>query len=307
MNSSTALSPCTGRASAMPSTEQVAEAAAEAVAALLDEVRHTLLTLSKRGCPGFDVADESLATVERWGTLPPARALREAGIAVATPAPDSLAGLGAIRAELGDCRRCTLAQGRSQIVFGSGNSKAALVFVGEGPGREEDLSGEPFVGPAGELLTKIITAMKLTREDVYICNVVKCRPPGNRLPQPAEMAACMHFLKAQLRAIDPKVICTLGACATQALLETDTPISKLRGRFHAYAESRLMPTFHPAYLLRHPEAKRAVWSDMQQIMKVLGVRGIVDSLIRQFGGAFAPLPSPAAQRRPIWLQFPANP
>jgi DNA polymerase len=193
-------------------------------------------------------------------------------MAAAAPAADPPAGLGAIRAELGDCQRCALAKGRRQIVFGSGDAKAALVFVGEGPGREEDLSGEPFVGPAGELLTRIITAMKLTREVVYICNVVKCRPPGNRLPQPEEMATCMPFLKAQLRAIGPKVICTLGACATQALLETDTPISKLRGRFHDYGQSRLMPTFHPAYLLRHPEAKRLVWNDMQQIMKVLGIR-----------------------------------
>lgn len=276
MNSSTASSPCSGKGSAMPSAEQAAEAVAEAVAEatadLLDEVRHTLVTLAKRGCPGFDVAAGSLATVERWGAPPKVAATRGPQITDAAPTPTPLAGLGAIRAELGDCRRCTLAKGRRHIVFGSGDPKAALVFVGEGPGREEDLSGEPFVGPAGELLTKIITAMQLTREVVYICNVVKCRPPGNRLPQPEEMAACMPFLKAQLRAIGPKVICTLGACATQALLETDTPISKLRGRFHDYGESRLMPTFHPAYLLRHPEAKRAVWNDMQQIMKVLEIR-----------------------------------
>jgi uracil-DNA glycosylase len=263
----------------MPTDEQVAEAAAAAAAAagavagataaLLDEVRHTLTTLATRGCPGFDVTPESLKTVARWGTPSPAPALRSPRIADTAPALDTLDNLGAIRAELGDCRRCALAQGRMHIVFGSGDPKADLVFVGEGPGREEDLSGEPFVGPAGELLTRIITAMKLTRQVVYICNVVKCRPPRNRLPQPEEMAACMPFLKAQLRAIGPKVICTLGACATQALLETDTPISKLRGRFHNYGESRLMPTFHPAYLLRHPEAKRAVWNDMQQIMKVL--------------------------------------
>jgi uracil-DNA glycosylase len=284
MNSSTASSPCTGMGSAMANAEQaadgvaeataeeLAEATAEATAVLLDEVRHTLVTLSQRGCPGFDVADECLATVERWGTPPSRVAAHERQGADPAPALDSLNNLGAIRTELGDCRRCDLAKGRSQIVFGSGDPKADLVFVGEGPGREEDLSGEPFVGPAGELLTKIITAMQLTREAVYICNVVKCRPPGNRLPQPEERAACMPFLKAQLRAIGPKVICTLGACATQALLETDTPISKLRGRFHDYGLSRLMPTFHPAYLLRHPEAKRAVWNDMQQIMRVLGVR-----------------------------------
>jgi DNA polymerase len=246
-----------------------AEAVVAAVADLLDEVRHTLRTLSDRGCSGFDLTPESLATVERWGVRPSETAGHGHGPAEAASAPNTMDSLGDIRTELGDCRRCALSKGRSQIVFGSGDPKADLVFVGEGPGREEDLSGEPFVGPAGELLTKIIAAMQLTREVVYICNVVKCRPPRNRLPQPEEMAACMPFLKAQLRTIRPKVICTLGACATQALLETDTPISKLRGRFHDYGKSRLMPTFHPAYLLRHPEAKRAVWNDMQQIMKTL--------------------------------------
>jgi uracil-DNA glycosylase len=245
----------------MPSTDEVA--------ALLEEVRHTLSTLSDRGCPGFEVTPENLAVVKRWGTAPPLPAPMGPRPDDAVPALDTSPGLSEIRADLGDCRRCALAKGRRHIVFGSGDPQAALVFVGEGPGHEEDLRGEPFVGPAGELLTKIINAMQLTREAVYICNVVKCRPPGNRLPQPEEMAACMPFLKAQLRTLGPKVICTLGACATQALLETDTPISKLRGRFHDYGLSRLMPTFHPAYLLRHPEAKRAVWNDMQQIMKVL--------------------------------------
>lgn len=250
----------------MPSTDEVA--------ALLKEVRHTLTALSDRGCPGFEVTPESLEIVKRWGTAPPVPAAIGPRSADAAPAQDPSPSLSEIRAELGDCRRCALAKGRRHIVFGSGNSKAALVFVGEGPGYEEDLRGEPFVGPAGELLTKIINAMQLTREAVYICNVVKCRPPGNRLPQPEEMAACIPFLKAQLRTLSPKVICTLGACASQALLETDTPISKLRGRFHnygdnRYGDSRLMPTFHPAYLLRHPEAKRAVWNDMQQIIKVL--------------------------------------
>jgi DNA polymerase len=195
----------------------------------------------------------------------------------APPALETLDDLREIRAALGDCQRCRLAEGRRQIVFGSGNPKARLVFVGEGPGQAEDARGEPFVGPAGELLTKIIAAMGLTREGVYICNVVKCRPPGNRLPEDGEMASCLPFLKAQLAAICPTVICTLGACASQALLSTDAPISKLRGRFHPYGDSsgtriggcRVMPTFHPAYLLRHPEAKRAVWNDMQEIMAVL--------------------------------------
>jgi DNA polymerase len=259
---------------------------ADQVAALLDEVRHALTTLSRRGCPGFDASSESIETVMRWGKAPQAATTPEPGVsaaasAAAAAAPAALESLGdlkEIRTALGDCRRCNLAQGRRHIVFGTGSPEARLVFVGEGPGHEEDLRGEPFVGPAGELLSKIIAAMALTREAVYICNVVKCRPPGNRLPEPKEMAACLPFLKAQLAAIRPTVICTLGACASQALLATDAPISTLRGRFHPYGDSpgtrisgcRVMPTFHPAYLLRHPEAKRAVWNDMQKIMAALG-------------------------------------
>jgi DNA polymerase len=242
---------------------------ADQVAALLGEVRHTLTSLSRKGCPGFDVSPESLETVKRWGTAPQGTKAPQSGASAPPAGLNTLEDLDEIRAVLGDCRRCTLAEGRRHIVFGSGDPKARLVFVGEGPGQEEDVRGEPFVGPAGELLTKIIAAMALTREAVYICNVVKCRPPGNRNPEPGEMAACMPFLKAQFSAIRPTVICTLGACASQALLETDAPISRLRGRFHRYGDSRLMPTFHPAYLLRHPEAKRAVWNDMQKIMALL--------------------------------------
>jgi len=240
---------------------------ADQVAALLAEVRHTLTTLSRKGCPGFDVRPESLETVKRWGAAPPAPDNSTDKVPAAL---GKLNDLGAIRAELGDCRRCGLAKERRNIVFGGGDPKARLVFVGEGPGRDEDACGEPFVGRAGDLLTKIIKAMDLGRDAVFLCNVVKCRPPGNRRPQPGEMAACLPFLKAQLRVIRPAVICTLGACASQALLETDTPISKLRGRFHPFDDCKLMPTCHPAHLLRHPEAKRAVWNDMQQVMKVLG-------------------------------------
>ncbi len=251
--------------SAKPTTAQVA--------AILADIRHSLKAMAESGCAGFDVTPENLERVRRWGA--PANATQMAGPHSAAPssALDGLDSLGALRTDLGDCQRCGLAAGRTQIVFGSGSPSARLVFVGEGPGREEDLSGEPFVGPAGELLTKIISAMNLTRTAVYICNVVKCRPPGNRRPGDAEMAACLPYLRAQLRVIQPTVICTLGACASHALLETDTPISRLRGHFHPYPAGlsgcQVMPTFHPAYLLRHPQAKRAVWNDMQQIMRVL--------------------------------------
>jgi DNA polymerase len=172
-----------------------------------------------------------------------------------------------IRLDLGDCQRCRLASGRKHIVFGEGSAKSRLVFVGEGPGFEEDQRGQPFVGAAGQLLTKIIEAMKLTRDQVYICNVTKCRPPGNRDPEADEIETCLPFLERQIAAIRPDFICTLGRIAAQALLKTDAPISRLRGRFHSYHGIKLLPTYHPAYLLRNPDKKRDVWNDMQMLMK----------------------------------------
>lgn len=174
-----------------------------------------------------------------------------------------------IRAELGDCTRCKLYSGRHHIVFGEGDPHADLVFVGEAPGGDEDRQGRPFVGRAGKLLSDIITAMGFTREQVYICNILKCRPPQNRNPEPDEIAACEPFLVKQLRAIRPRMICALGKFAAQTLLKTDTPISALRGRFHSYHDIRLMPTYHPAYLLRNPGAKKQTWEDVQMIMKEL--------------------------------------
>jgi uracil-DNA glycosylase len=171
-----------------------------------------------------------------------------------------------------DCRKCRLYQGRTQVVFGTGNPEADLVFVGEAPGEEEDLQGEPFVGPAGELLTRIIEAIGLHREQVYILNVLKCRPPYNRNPLPDEVAACRPILQAQLDCLRPRVICALGAFAAQALLQTEEKISRLRGRFHMLGDIQVMPTYHPAYLLRNPHAKRAVWDDMQRIQGALGLR-----------------------------------
>lgn len=176
-----------------------------------------------------------------------------------------------LRQSIGDCMRCKLCQGRTKLVFGEGSPKARLVFVGEGPGRDEDREGIPFVGEAGKLLTKIIVAMGLRREDVYICNVVKCRPPKNRDPEEDEVETCLPFLREQLRLIRPEVICVLGRVAGQALLGEDFKISRQRGTWHTFMETPLMPTFHPAYLLRTPSAKRQVWEDIQKVMKHIGL------------------------------------
>ena len=182
------------------------------------------------------------------------------------PGPD----LASVRADIGDCTRCKLhTLGRKQIVFGSGNPDADLMFVGEAPGADEDEQGVPFIGRAGQLLTKIIEAIGLTRDDVYIANVIKCRPPANRNPEPDEIAECEPFLLRQIESIRPKVIVALGTFAAHALLRTDQPISKLRGVFHEYHGAKLLPTFHPAYLLRSPERKRDVWDDMKKVRAVL--------------------------------------
>jgi uracil-DNA glycosylase family 4 len=176
-----------------------------------------------------------------------------------------------IKEEIGDCTRCKLHEGRTNIVFGEGNPKARLVFVGEGPGRDEDIQGQPFVGRAGQLLTKIINAMGLKRSDVYICNVVKCRPPGNRTPEQDEVATCGQFLVKQLMAIDPAVIVCLGSVAAQSVLNTKTKLGELRGNFHTYGRAKLMVTYHPAALLRNPGFKKPLWEDMQLVMKELGI------------------------------------
>jgi uracil-DNA glycosylase len=195
----------------------------------------------------------------------------QAGDLFLSPTVQTVQTLEELRAEIGDCRRCKLCQGRTKIVFGVGNPRAELVFVGEGPGRDEDLKGEPFVGRAGQLLTEIITkGMKLRREDVYIANVVKCRPPENRNPEPDEIAACEPFLVKQLDLIKPRIIVALGTFAAQTLLKTKTPISRLRGVWHTYQGIKLMPTLHPAYLLRNPNDKRLVWQDIQAVLREMG-------------------------------------
>jgi DNA polymerase len=171
-----------------------------------------------------------------------------------------------IRDDIGDCTRCKLHKGRTNIVFGVGDPQARLMFIGEGPGADEDLKGEPFVGRAGQLLTQIIKAMGLTREQVYIANVVKCRPPENRNPEPDEIEQCSPFLRAQIASINPAVIVALGKFAAQTLLGVETPISRMRGQFHQMGPVPVMPTFHPSYLLRNPGAKREVWEDMKMVM-----------------------------------------
>jgi len=220
---------------------------------ILEDVRSTLEYLQNAGCRGFDYKPYLGEMIKQWEK--PDMSLGES--------------LGDIQRDLGDCQRCSLSRKRSKIVFGEGSSQAHLVFVGEGPGFEEDRQGRPFVGAAGNLLNRIIEAMHLTREDVYICNIVKCRPPGNRNPQADEIAMCAPFLNRQLRAIKPAYICALGKVAAQTLLKSEVPISRLRGQFHDYQGTPVMPTYHPAYLLRNPDRKRDVWHDMQQIMKCM--------------------------------------
>jgi uracil-DNA glycosylase len=180
------------------------------------------------------------------------------------------AALAAIREDLGDCTRCKLAGlGRTQIVFGVGNPSADLMFVGEAPGADEDIQGEPFVGRAGQLLTKIIEAIGLKRDDVYIANVLKCRPPGNRNPEPDEVEQCEPFLLRQIDVVKPKVIVALGKFGAQCLLKTNLPITRLRGQEFKYRDAVLIPTYHPAYLLRTPSAKREVWEDMKRVKAIL--------------------------------------
>jgi len=177
-----------------------------------------------------------------------------------------------IREDIGDCTRCKLHKGRNKIVFGDGNPKAELVFIGEGPGADEDIQGLPFVGRAGKLLTQMIEAMGLQRKDVYICNVVKCRPPQNRAPEPDEVETCSPYLIRQIDVINPKVLVCLGAVAAKTLLETTKGITQFRGQWLEWRGRRLMATYHPAYLLRNPAAKGEVWKDLQKVMAELGLQ-----------------------------------
>lgn len=215
------------------------------------------------------------ALSEARAAVPPTRppALSEAGApAPATPRSLQVLNLESVRSDLGECTRCKLHKTRTKIVFGTGSARSRLMFVGEAPGEDEDVQGEPFVGKAGQLLTKMIEAMGLARADVYICNTVKCRPPNNRNPEPDELSSCEPFLKGQIAAVRPEVIVTLGKFAAQALLRDQTPISRLRGTWREYEGVPLMPTFHPAYLLRSPGEKGKVWGDLQEVMQKLGLK-----------------------------------
>jgi DNA polymerase len=216
------------------------------------------------GVPWPPSAEPSTAPAAGSATPPPARA------GAAAPA-DPEAALVAIREDLGDCQRCRLAGGRKRIVFGQGNPRAELMFVGEGPGAEEDEQGLAFVGRAGQLLTDIIEkGLKMKRSDVWIGNVVKCRPPQNRNPEPDEVLACQPFLERQIEAIRPRVIVGLGKFGGQWLLKTAEPISRIRGRVGEYHGIQVVPTWHPAYLLRNPAAKKDVWEDMKTVLRLLG-------------------------------------
>jgi uracil-DNA glycosylase family 4 len=225
------------------------------IADLLEDIKTFFGFLAENGCRGFDCSEDTLQKIKSWG--------RKGGFTSET--------LETIRMDLGDCQRCRLSKNRKNIVFGAGDPHARLMFVGEGPGYDEDQLGEPFVGAAGKLLTKIIAAINHSREQVYICNIIKCRPPGNRNPMPDEIDSCFPFLKRQIASVKPDIICALGTFAAQTLLETKSPISKLRGHFHDYMGTKVLPTYHPAYLLRNPEKKRDVWEDMKKLMKAMDV------------------------------------
>jgi DNA polymerase len=231
---------------------------------LVNDLRETLAAARSQFEYLVDLGVENLNR-----RLPAENSGAQEGLAANAAGQESL---DAIRLDLGDCQRCGLAASRTQLVYGVGNPNARLVLVGEAPGREEDLRGEPFVGEAGRLLDRILYAMGMQREAVYICNVLKCRPPNNRDPLPEEVATCEAFLNRQIAAIRPQVIVGLGRFAVHSLLKTRVPISQLRGEWQTYRGIPLMPTYHPAYLLRNPEGKREVWEDMKSVLRAMNAK-----------------------------------
>jgi DNA polymerase len=260
---------------------------------IIDETLYTLQDLAEKGIRGFDCTEHSLSVLNSWkrttdgrrrmpddGYQPQADTQLKSDKApeptlldgclpsgsAALSAPIFVDSLESIVTDMGECQRCKLSTTRTHIVFGEGSPSARLMFVGEAPGFDEDRQGMPFVGKAGQLLTRIIQAINLTREQVYICNVIKCRPPGNRNPEPDEIQSCSPFLNRQIASIEPEFICALGTFAAQTLLKTTQPISRLRGQLYDYNGIRLLPTFHPSYLLRSPDKKREVWEDMKLLM-----------------------------------------
>jgi uracil-DNA glycosylase family 4 len=256
---------------------------ATVISASVSVVEYTETVVAESFAEESPAFEDTLPRTTRKPVLRPAPALQvPAAPKVVLPAPKSglfdasekISGdsLLKIRDDIGDCTRCKLHKARNKIVFADGDPKAKLVFVGEGPGRDEDMQGLPFVGRAGKLLTQMIEAMGLQRQDVYICNVVKCRPPENRLPEPDEIKTCSPFLFRQLDVVDPQVIVALGACAAQTLLQTTRGISHFRGQWQEFRGRKLMATYHPAYLLRNPPAKADVWKDLQMVMAELGLK-----------------------------------
>lgn len=238
-------------------------------ASMYASVREYLQELAESGLEG--VPPDAAGAVTETVRVPPAGSVTEAGTHGA-PAESRLRTLAQLQEQYADCRRCSLAVSRLNLVFGSGNASARLLFVGEAPGAEEDRQGEPFAGEAGQILTRLIEAMGLTRQEVYITNLLKCRPPANRNPHKDEIEACAPILQQQVRALRPEVIVALGTFAAQHLLGSKEPISRLRGRFHDCRGIPLMPTFHPAFLLRNRDTKEhywEVWNDMVQVLKKL--------------------------------------
>jgi len=238
---------------------------------LLGELRALLEYQQDMGVKELPVVKRAMKGVPK--VVAPHAAAPRAAARVKEPAlqasGEKQAALDKLRVEIGACMRCKLSAGRTNLVFGVGNADARLLFIGEGPGRDEDQQGIPFVGRAGQLLTKIIGAMKMRREDVYIANIAKCRPPQNRAPEPDEVKECLPFLVRQVEIIEPRVIVCLGSISAQNFLGTEEKISQLRGHVQEWRGIPVMPTYHPAYLLRNPEAKKPVWEDMQQVMELL--------------------------------------
>lgn len=231
----------------------------KALLEITGEVKNYIRFLSDLGCKGFECSARNCDTVMEWGVR---KSVHEKKSIV----PETLE---TIYAEMGDCRRCGLAANRTHLVYGAGNPGARLVFVGGAPDSEEDVQGLPFVGEGGQLLTRMIQAMGLSREDVYICNIVKCRPAENKTPGPEEFRACLAFFERQVQVIKPEIICTLGAFATRILLKNRAEIANLRGEFQDYKGIKILPTFHPSFLLKNPGNKREAWEDLQKIMTAL--------------------------------------
>ncbi|KAA6457980.1 uracil-DNA glycosylase [Acidobacteria bacterium AB60] len=245
-----------------------------------------LTSIEEVGAPGLPLSETGdIATPSSVASLPPSHLVQQESpiaprkpilappaIAAAVPAADRLAALRVIQQEIGDCTRCALHKGRNKIVFADGSPNARLLFVGEGPGADEDAQGLPFVGKAGQLLNNMITAMGLEREEVYIANIVKCRPPGNRTPEPEEANTCAPFLFQQIDVVRPEVIVALGATASTYLLGQRQPLAGLRGRIHNFRGAKLIVTYHPAFLLRDPRQKKEAWADLQIAMRELGLQ-----------------------------------